>query len=89
MNDKMTPSGDGGDNNHKRPKNRQSIVIFLTFMLVSFLARVFDTSVIKKVPLSLVIGLFFCQLFLFYYLVIFSDLWYADNRGDYYAGDNI
>ena len=38
MNDKMTPSGDGGDNNHKRPKNRQSIVIFLTFMLVSFLA---------------------------------------------------
>lgn len=65
MNDKMTPSGDGGDNNHKRPKNRQSIVIFLTFMLVSFLARVFDTSVIKKVPLSLVIGLFFCQLFCF------------------------
>lgn len=28
-------------------------------------ARVFDTSVIKKVPLSLVIGLFFCQLFCF------------------------
>lgn len=27
--------------------------------------RVFDTSVIKKVPLSLVIGLFFCQLFCF------------------------
>ena len=27
--------------------------------------RVFDTSVIKKVPLSLVIGLFFCQLFRF------------------------
>ena len=28
-------------------------------------AREFDTSVIKKVPLSLVIGLFFCQPFCF------------------------
>ena len=27
--------------------------------------REFDTSVIKKVPLSLVIGLFFCQPFCF------------------------
>lgn len=27
--------------------------------------RVFDTSVIENVPLSLVIGLFFCQLFCF------------------------
>ncbi len=37
MNDKITPTGDG-DNNHKTPKNRQSVVIFLMFMLVSFLA---------------------------------------------------
>ena len=29
------------------------------------LTREFDTSVIKKVPLSLVIGLFFCQPFCF------------------------
>lgn len=50
-------------------------------------AREFDTSVIKKVPLSLVIGLFFCQPFC--YLVIFSDVWYTDNRGDNRAGDNI
>lgn len=47
MNDKMTPSGDGGDNNHKRPKNRQSIVIFLTFMLVSFLALNFIQNFMK------------------------------------------
>lgn len=28
-------------------------------------ARVFDTSIIKKAPQSLIIGLFFCQLFCF------------------------
>ena len=47
MTDKMTPSGDGGANNHKRPKNRQSIVIFLTFMLVSFLALNFIQNFMK------------------------------------------
>ncbi|MCI8584329.1 MAG: ATP-dependent zinc metalloprotease FtsH [Lachnospiraceae bacterium] len=46
MNDKMTPTGDG-DNNHKGPKNRQSIVIFLVFMLVSFLALNFVQNTMK------------------------------------------
>ena len=27
--------------------------------------------------------------FLLYYIVIFSDVWYTDNRGDNHAGDNI
>ncbi|MDY4922129.1 hypothetical protein [Frisingicoccus sp.] len=40
----------------------------LVLVLVSknnALAREFDTSLIKKVPQSLIIGLFFCQLFYF------------------------
>ena len=48
MNDKNTPTGDG-DNNHKAPKNRQSIVIFLVFMLVSFLALNFVQRMMSDV----------------------------------------
>ena len=33
--------------------------------------------------------LIFLSTFLFCYLVIFSDVWYTDNRGDNRAGDNI
>ena len=46
MSDKITPTGDG-DNNHKAPKNQKSIVIFLAFMLVSFLALNFVKSTMK------------------------------------------
>ena len=45
-------------------KNLQLQVVFEQFFDCGK-ARVFDTSVIKNVPLSLVIGLFFCQLFCF------------------------
>ena len=48
MNDKNTPTGDG-DNSHKGPKNRQSIVIFLVFMLVSFLALNFVQRIMSDV----------------------------------------
>ena len=48
MNDKITPTGDG-DNNHKTPKNRQSVVIFLVFMLVSFLALNFVQRMMSDV----------------------------------------
>ena len=51
--------------------------------------REFDTSIIRKVLQSLIIGLFFLSTFLFYYLVIFSDICYNANRGDNYASDNI
>ena len=33
--------------------------------------------------------LIFLSTFLLYYIVIFSDVWYTDNRGDNHAGDNI
>ena len=46
MSDKNTPTGKG-DNNHKEPKNRQSIVIFLVFMVVSFLALNFVQNTMK------------------------------------------
>ncbi len=46
MNDKNTPSG-SGDNNQKGPKNRQSIVIFIVFMLASFLALNFIQNFMK------------------------------------------
>lgn len=46
MSDKITPTGNG-DNNHKGPKNRQSIVVFLVFMLVSFLALNFVQNTMK------------------------------------------
>lgn len=46
MNDKNTPSG-SGDNNQKGPKNRQSIVIFVVFMLASFLALNFIQNIMK------------------------------------------
>ena len=37
-------------------------------------AREFDTLKFKKAPQSLETGLFFCQLFLLFYIVIFSDM---------------
>ena len=43
----------------------------------------------KKVPQSLEIGLFFYQIFYFYYIVIFGDMWYNSDRGDYCAYNNI
>ncbi len=46
MSDKNTPAGDG-DNRHKEPKNRQNMVIFLVFMLVSFLALNFIQNFMK------------------------------------------
>ena len=38
------------------------------------LTREFDTLKFKKAPQSLETGLFFCQLFLLFYIVIFSDM---------------
>ncbi len=46
MKDKNTPTG-SGDNNQKGPKNRQSIVIFLVFMLASFMALNFIQNMMK------------------------------------------
>ena len=43
----------------------------------------------QKVLQSLEIGLFFCQIFYFYYIVIFSDICYNSDRGDYCAYYNI
>ena len=42
----------------------------------------------KKVPQILEIG-FFLSKFYFYYIVIFSDILYNSDRGDYYAYNNI
>ena len=49
----------------------------------------FDTLKSKKVPQSLEIGLFFLSNFYFYYIVIFGDMWYNSDRGDYCAYNNI
>ena len=46
MSDKNTPAGDG-DHRHKAPKTRQNMVIFLVFMLVSFLALNFIQNFMK------------------------------------------
>ena len=56
---------------HDEPNPEMTSFVFRETLMSHLLiwgnayARVFDTSVIKKVPLSLVIGLFFCQLFCF------------------------
>lgn len=47
--------------------------------------REFDSCIIKKLLTGRIKPVFFCQVFLFYYLVIFSDVWYNYYRGDYYA----
>ena len=46
MNDKNTPTG-SGDNNQKGPKNRQSIIVFVVFMVVSFMALNFIQNFMK------------------------------------------
>ena len=50
--------------------------------------REFDTLKCKKVPQILEIG-FFLSKFYFYYIVIFGDMWYNSDRGDYCAYNNI
>ena len=51
------------------------LILFL-FTLFQYLLpmREFDTLKFKKAPQSLETGLFFCQLFLLFYIVIFSDM---------------
>ena len=47
--------------------------------------REFDSCIIKKLLTGRIKPVFFLSSFLFYYLVIFSDVWYNYYRGDYYA----
>ena len=47
--------------------------------------REFDSCIIRKVLAGRVKPVFFLSSFSFYYLVIFSDVWYNYYRGDCYA----
>ena len=46
MSNNNTPDRNG-DNSHKAPKNRQNIIVFLVFMLVSFLVLSFIQNMVK------------------------------------------
>lgn len=47
--------------------------------------REFDSCIIEKILAGLIKPALFLSSFLFYQLVIFSDVWYNYYRGDCYA----
>ena len=70
---------------NKEPSAQAGLRQTIPYYLYRADAREFDSCIIRKVLAGRIKPVLFLSSFSFYYLVIFSDVWYNYYRGDCYA----